>query len=86
MRPMSRAGTFENGLGPGARAAAKTPLADLSRSLVGVARGSLVVNLPGSPSAASESLDAILAAIPHALETLAGPFDHQGQHGGKADG
>jgi hypothetical protein len=34
------------------------------------------VNLPGSPRGALESLDAIAAAIPHALETLAGPFDH----------
>jgi molybdopterin biosynthesis enzyme MoaB len=53
---------------------------------VGVAQGSLVVNLPGSPSAATESLDAILAAIPHALETLAGPFDHERQHRGEAGG
>ena len=76
------------GLAEAMRAAGrvKTPLADLSRSLVGVARGSLVVNLPGSPSAATESLDAILAAIPHALETLAGPFDHEGQHRREAGG
>jgi molybdopterin biosynthesis enzyme MoaB len=56
---------------------AKTPLADLSRSLAGVAGRTLILNLPGSPKAAAESLDAILAAIPHALETLAGPFDHE---------
>ena len=55
---------------------AKTPLADLSRSLAGVAGRALVLNLPGSPKAATESLDAILAVIPHALETLAGPWDH----------
>jgi molybdopterin biosynthesis enzyme MoaB len=51
-------------------------MADLSRGIVGVVRGALVVNLPGSPRGALESLDAIAAAIPHALETLAGPFDH----------
>jgi len=53
-----------------------TPLADLSRAVVGVHAGSLIVNLPGSPKAAIESLDAIVGIIPHALETLAGPFDH----------
>ena len=67
------------GLAEAMRAAgrAKTPLADLSRSLAGVAGRTLILNLPGSPKAAAESLDAILAAIPHALETLAGPFDHE---------
>lgn len=67
------------GLAEAMRAAgrAKTPLADLSRSLAGVAGRTLILNLPGSPRAAAESLDAILAAIPHALETLAGPFDHE---------
>lgn len=66
------------GLAEAMRAAgrAKTPLADLSRSLAGVAGRSLVLNLPGSPKAATESLDAIIGVIPHALETLAGPFDH----------
>ena len=53
-----------------------TPMADLSRGIVGVVRGTLIVNLPGSPRGALESFDAIAAAIPHALETLAGPFDH----------
>jgi molybdopterin biosynthesis enzyme MoaB len=55
---------------------AVTPLADLSRGMAGVRAGSLIVNLPGSPKAAMESLEAIVALIPHALETLAGPFDH----------
>ena len=55
---------------------AKTPMADLSRGLVGVARRRLVVNLPGSPRAALESLEAIEPTLRHALETLAGPFDH----------
>jgi molybdenum cofactor synthesis domain-containing protein len=67
------------GLAEAMRAAgrAKTPLADLSRSLAGVAGRTLVINVPGSPKAASESIEAILAVIPHALETLAGPWDHQ---------
>ncbi len=55
---------------------AKTPFAALSRSVVGVAGGTLIVNTPGSPRAAIESLDAIVAVLNHALETLAGPFDH----------
>jgi molybdenum cofactor synthesis domain-containing protein len=54
----------------------KTPMADLSRGLVGVARQRLVVNLPGSRRAALESLEAIEPTLRHALETLAGPFDH----------
>jgi molybdenum cofactor synthesis domain-containing protein len=53
-----------------------TPLAALSRAIVGVRQGSLIVNLPGSPRGATESLDALLPVLPHALETLRGPFDH----------
>ena len=34
------------------------------------------MNLPGSPKGALESFAAIEAVLPHALETLAGPFDH----------
>lgn len=55
---------------------AHTPMADLSRGLVGVARRRLVVNVPGSPRAALESLAALEPTLRHALETLAGPFDH----------
>lgn len=53
-----------------------TPLAVLSRGLVGVCSGSLIVNLPGSPKGAIESFDALEPVLVHALETLAGPFDH----------
>jgi molybdopterin adenylyltransferase len=56
----------------------KTPLAILSRGVVGVRGGSLVVNLPGSPRGAGESLAAIEPVLGHALETLAGPFEHAG--------
>jgi molybdopterin adenylyltransferase len=66
------------GLAEAIRAAgrAKTPMADLSRGVVGVIGKSLVVNTPGSPKAALESLAAIEPTLAHALETLAGPFDH----------
>jgi molybdenum cofactor synthesis domain-containing protein len=55
---------------------AKTPFADLSRGVVGVRGRSLIVNLPGSPKGALESLDALVPLLDHALETLAGPHDH----------
>ena len=54
-----------------------TPMADLSRAVVGVSGRTLIVNLPGSPKGAIESLDAIIPVLEHALETLAGPFDHR---------
>ncbi len=53
-----------------------TPMAALSRGVAGVLGGTLIVNLPGSPRGAVESLDALLPVLPHALETLGGPFDH----------
>jgi molybdenum cofactor synthesis domain-containing protein len=53
-----------------------TPMAVLSRGIVGVRSGSLIVNVPGSPRGALESLEAIVPVLEHALETLAGPFDH----------
>ncbi len=72
------------GLAEAMRAAgrAHTPFADLSRGVVGVIGRALVVNLPGSPKGALESLTAIEAVLDHALETLAGPFDHDERAGG----
>ena len=66
------------GLAEAMRAAGRsiTPLADLSRGVVGVRARALIVNLPGSPKGALESLAAVEAVLDHALETLAGPFDH----------
>jgi molybdenum cofactor synthesis domain-containing protein len=54
----------------------KTPFASLSRGVVGVVGRTLVVNVPGSPTGALESLEAIVPVLEHAMETLAGPFDH----------
>jgi molybdenum cofactor synthesis domain-containing protein len=74
------------GLAEAMRAAGRaiTPMADLSRGVVGVVGRSLVVNVPGSPKAAVESLAALESTLGHALETLAGPYDHDAG-GGEAD-
>jgi molybdopterin adenylyltransferase len=66
------------GMAEAMRAAGRvvTPFADLSRGVVGVLGRTLVVNLPGSPKGAVESLEAIVPILDHALETLAGPHDH----------
>ena len=48
----------------------------LSRGVCGCAGAALVCNLPGSSSGAVECLEAILPAVPHALELLAGGRPH----------
>lgn len=57
--------------------AKKTPLATLSRALCGICGRSLILNLPGNPKAAVESLEAVIAVIPHALELLQGKTSHE---------
>lgn len=49
-----------------------TPYAALSRQVAGTRWRTLIVNLPGSPKAAAESLEAILEILPHAVEMAAG--------------
>ena len=58
-----------------------TPMASLSRGIAGVRGRALVINLPGSPKGALELFDAIAPILDHALETLAGPFDHAAARG-----
>jgi molybdopterin adenylyltransferase len=48
----------------------------LSRGVAGSIGTALVVNLPGSPKGAVESLEVVLEALPHALELLAGGRPH----------
>jgi molybdopterin adenylyltransferase len=54
----------------------QTPLAALSRGLCATRGSSLVLNLPGSPRAATESLAAVIDILPHALDLLAGKTAH----------
>jgi molybdenum cofactor synthesis domain-containing protein len=55
----------------------KTPFAALSRGVCGVREKTLILNLPGSPGGAVESLEAVMDLIPHALELLEGHTEHK---------
>lgn len=48
----------------------------LSRGICGARAQSLICNLPGSPAGAIECLEAVLDALPHALDLLAGGRPH----------
>jgi molybdenum cofactor synthesis domain-containing protein len=56
--------------------AKKTKFAALSRGVCGVRDKTLILNLPGSPSGAVESLEAVLELIPHAMNLLDGKTEH----------
>ena len=49
-----------------------TDRAMLSRAQAGIRKGTLIINLPGSPKAARENLEAVLPALSHGLEMLSG--------------
>ena len=50
----------------------KTPNAMLSRGIAGLRGRTLIVNLPGSPRAVRECLEAINEVLPHAIEMMHG--------------
>ena len=72
------------GFGEAMRAAgiAKTPHAILSRATAGLCAKCLIINLPGSPKGAAECLEAVIQAIPHAIELAHGSGGECGEHRG----
>jgi molybdenum cofactor synthesis domain-containing protein len=55
----------------------QTPMAILSRAVCGTLGRTLVLNLPGSPAGAVNSLEAVLPVLPHAVDLLAGKTEHR---------
>lgn len=55
---------------------AKTPMAMLSRGVVGVRGATLIINLPGSPKGVRENLETLLPVLPHAVNVLRGHTIH----------
>ena len=60
-----------------AEGAKKTPLAVLSRAVCGVRGKSVILNLPGSPAGAVQSLESVIGVLPHALQLLGGNTKHE---------
>jgi molybdopterin adenylyltransferase len=58
------------------RALSHTPEAALSRGVAGIRGKTLIVNLPGSPLGAEQSLESLLPILPHALQLLNGGKPH----------
>jgi molybdopterin adenylyltransferase len=55
----------------------KTPFASLSRGVCGVRGRAVILNLPGSPAGAVESLQAVTNLLPHAIDLLSGKTEHK---------
>ena len=51
----------------------EVPTAILSRQLAGTRGASLIINLPGKPSAIRTCLDAVFAAVPYCIDLIGGP-------------
>lgn len=49
------------------------PTAILSRQVAGTRDATLVINLPGKPSAIADCLDAVFAAVPYCIDLIGGP-------------
>ena len=54
-----------------------TPMAVLSRAVCGIRNRSLILNLPGSPVAARQSLAAVIQLIPHIFDLIDGKTEHK---------
>lgn len=50
------------------------PTAILSRQIAGIRGSSLMINLPGKPSAIAECLDAVFPAVPYCIDLIEGPY------------
>ena len=59
-----------------AEGAKKTPKAALSRALCGIRGKSLILNLPGSPKGATESLESVIGLLGHMVDLLDGKTGH----------
>jgi molybdopterin biosynthesis enzyme MoaB len=55
---------------------AVSPLGRLSRGVAGSVGQCLILNVPGSPKGAVESIEAVIDVLPHALELLTGGRPH----------
>ncbi len=66
------------GIGEAMRRAGEssTPMAALSRSIAGVRERTLIISVPGSPKGASESLEAVMPIVGHAIQLLHGDTAH----------
>ncbi len=65
-----------DGFGEQMRAASLkfVPTAILSRQIAGIRGKSLIINLPGKPSAIADCLEAVFPAVPYCIDLLEGPY------------
>jgi len=60
----------------------KTKRAMLSRAVAGVRGNTLIINMPGSPKAVKEGLEAVMDVLPHAIEKIKGSTKDCADQGG----